>query len=264
MVYLVGAEETAPAGLPERIRQSLSREAGYTVSGMVILGMRARRVTIENPTGQGSILRRNIARAAAALRDERAGRIIFADGFAYKEHLKREGFDEMGTDALLAALAGRVAALAAPDGAAAALVARHLAGGAWNTLRELCLRFRCVMAVTDADWNPGFAELRRRTGVSIIEHPSARQLALAGVAVLYDDLPPGVVLAEHCVAVGGAVRRRRGPRARPEGDRPVSGAAGGSGSRSAAGFPREPILAAALSAGTLSEDDIQINGLSVS
>ena len=103
---------------------------------------------------------------------------------------------------MTAALAGRIAAAVAGDGATAALFARRMIGGAWITLQELCHRFRYVTVVTDAGWTWALDGLRRRTGVSILEQPSPRQLQQAAVAVFFDVQPPGLELPAGCVAIG--------------------------------------------------------------
>ena len=100
MVYLIGSEEAAPVGVFGRWHRSISGGEGYRVVDTVVLGTRMRRMTVENPSGPGSgLLRRNIARAAAQLRLERTGRVIFSDDFRNKEQFVREGFDEMNSDA---------------------------------------------------------------------------------------------------------------------------------------------------------------------
>jgi hypothetical protein len=271
MVYLVGEEETAPVSVFGRLRHSLASDEGYKIVSTVVLGMRLRRVTIESPAGQDSVYRRNVARAAAALRRERDGRVIYSDAFRYKELFMREGFDEMDADALTAALAGRSASRAAGsgttvahDGTSAVLFSRHMNGDAWKTLQELCRRFRTVMAVTGADWSPALEALRRRTGVSVIEHPSTRQLTLAGVAVLYDAPPSGVNLPAGCVAVEARAGALDGSLV---GRRVIGlslGLPAGGEAGLPSGFPREPIFASVLSAGTLRPEDISILDITVS
>ena len=265
MIYLIDAEETARPGLLSRLRRMHSGGEGYRIADEIVLGMRIRRMTIESRRDmRPDRLNGNVGRAADALRRERAAHVIYSEGFEYRKLFEQEGFREVDDGALKAALAGRLAALAAGDGASAVLFAHQMSGCALNTLQELCRRFRCVMAVAGGGWSPALAALRRATGVSVIERPSARQLEAACVAVFYDAPPNGSVLPVGCVAIEarpGALRGVDFPRR-------VAGMAlalsDGHETALPRGFPMAPLLASALDAGTIRPENISIRELSIS
>lgn len=269
----------ALVGTADKTDSSLFGRAGrgtgggtFTIRETVVLGARMLdAVVFVAPGTKPEKLRKLLRRVACDMRRRRVHEICFAQNFPYKDELLREGFAEMKSDPLKAALAGRVAAKlgGAPldsaghsakprDGKCAVLLAERMTAAESRTLSELAVAFKYLMVMTKTGGESALEALCSRTGISVIRQPSAVQLMNADVAVAY--APPGrrVVLPAKCIAfsvndgaLSGVVYERC-----------VSGLswalAGGLDDKLPGLFPRDALLSAALCAGTVRADDIII------
>ncbi|SHH63873.1 hypothetical protein SAMN02745823_00578 [Sporobacter termitidis DSM 10068] len=259
MICLIGAEETARAGWWRRLRRAAAHDKGFSAGDEVVLGVRMLRAVIESSPGmKPEALRKRIKNAAEWMRARRVRQVIFAKNFPYRALVLREGFDEMDGGALWEALAGRIAARFGGDSHCAALFAGRLTMAVLRTLTELCASFKYLMVTTETGSGREFDALRRRTGVSVIEQPTDRQLSRADVAVIFGPQKRLVVLPPECVALGvgaGALEGVLFGRAVSE---LTLGLTDERESELPSGFPRDVLFSAALNAGTLQPEDIVI------
>lgn len=271
MYALVGAADKTDGCKPGRFGR-IAGSGDFAIRETVVLGVRMLDAVVFAPPGSKPEKLRNLLRRfAGGMKCRRVHEICFAKDFPYKEELLREGFAEMKSELLKAALAGRIATMlgGAPnsvaeipgDGKCALLLAGRMTAAVFGTLWELCSAFKYLMVMTETGEEGGLEELCRRTGVSVIRQPSARQLMNADVAVAYGPLSRTVVLPAKCVAygvgdgaLGGVVYERC-----------VSGLswalAGGLDDMLPGRFPRDTLLSAALCAGTVRAEDILIKDI---
>jgi hypothetical protein len=264
MYCLLSTEDKDPVGLFGRIKRGLSGDKGLIIRETVVLGVRVLGITIEVfPGMKTEDVRAAIRRAVDAMRRERVREICFAKNFPYRALFLREGFDEMGSLLLMTTLAGRISSYlggqisaVSGDGKYAAIFAAKLTVAVLRTLSELCASFKYLMVTTESGGGREFEALRRRTGISVIERPTPRQLMNADVAVVFGPLRRSVLLPAKCIAFGIGDNALSGV----DCGRVVSGLrlelAAGREERLPEIFSRDVLISAALCAGTLKADDI--------
>lgn len=263
MVCLVGAEEVPRPGFFRRLQGAAARREGFGTDETVILGVRMKRVTIKTYAGiTQKEAGRRLALAAEELRLARAHRVIFAKNFPYREHILREGFEEAESGLVTEALAGRLAAQAADGGRTAALFAERLTGPAFGTLCELCASFRFVTAWTEWSGGRTLEELRRRTGISVLENPPISELQNADAAVFFAPPRLPAVLPEKCVAVEAVAGALEGVLYYRAVSGLTPGLKGGRETELPDCYPAAQLISSALSAGTVKTGDLEIRDYS--
>lgn len=171
-----------------------------------------RRVTLLGMTAlyAETAKRRDAERVARELTRLRVDRVCFAEGYPYKDAFHESlSFREADAYGLVAALLTDVAQTLSDKHAAA-----YLCGNATRecdeALETLCLHNRWLMV--DGCRSSALEDLRRRTGVSIVESPGAERLRSARLAVFTAPPQREIELPHECVALAADLRYLAGIR----------------------------------------------------
>lgn len=240
----------------KRLIRSMKGYKGFSSSNVTVLGMRALFLRIQiTPGASLRLIEKRIRYACGAMAANHVGKVLFSKNFLYSGLILREGFVEMESSSLYEALAGKIATFAG-TGKYAALFAKRLTGSALTALNDLCAGFRYVMLESDSDGGGIVSSLGRRYGISVILHPTAQQLNNADTAVFFDPPRCKTVLPDKCIIVAADKRALDGVVFK----KAVAGLtiklAGGKAINIPENFPKEPLLAMALYAGTIGREEM--------
>ncbi|NMA24104.1 MAG: hypothetical protein GX936_00390 [Clostridiales bacterium] len=247
-----------------RIRLALRGYRGLHTGETLILGIRVMTATLDiAPSIPLKTVRKRIGYAAERMHARRVRKVLFSEKFprTYRELVLGEGFDEMDGSRLPELLAGKIASVFSGHDKVAAFFARRLTGEAEHTFRQLCRDFKYVMTAVEENDGRLYHELCRGLGISVIGHPTDKQLAKADVAVFFSPPARRTVLPEKCVAIpvypaalDGVVCRRAvaGMAVEP---------AAGEAPNTPDGFRLMPLIAAAIDAGSLRREDVIVRTL---
>ncbi|NLA85831.1 MAG: hypothetical protein GX847_00825 [Clostridiales bacterium] len=265
MICLFDWQEMPDTGILTRIRSARRVYKGFRAGETVVLGMRVMHVTIDiSPEMPLKTIRKRIGCAAELMRAKRAGKVLFFNNFPYREHVLWEGFDEMNEERLTEQLAGKIASAFAGGDKVAALFARRLTGEAERVFSALCRDFKYIMAAVEADEGRLYQALGKKLGISVIGHPTEKQLLKADVAVFFSPPTCQTVLPDKCVAIPVNKEAMKGVVCR----RAVSGLTvelpDGRMTDIPKGFAPEPLITAAIEAGTLDPGEIMVRSLEFS
>ena len=264
MICLLDTLDTPDVGFIKRIRRARRGYKGLHTGETVILGMKVLCVTIDRtPSIPLKTIQKRIAYAAERMRAAHTRKVLFSKNFPYRALVLREGFDEMNESRLLELLAGKIAASFSGRDKVAAFFAQRLTGEAERAFCDLCRDYKYVMSAVDSDDGRLYNALGRRIGISVIGHPTEKQLSKTDVAVFFSPPERKTVLPDKCIAIpvnnaalSGVVCRKA-----------VSGMtvelADGKVPDIPDGFAAEPLIAAAIDAGSLHRGDILIRGLDI-
>jgi hypothetical protein len=202
MFALVDAKDVPEGGFLRRLRRRVSGRAGVNSGYQEILGMKTFCLTFQMTGGlTPRDIRKQVLAAAEAIRGSGCEEICFSKIFPYRDELLREGFVEIDDGILYERLAGNIALRFSGRDKSAVLFAKRLSHHSERALKSLCEGFRYVMADIEAGGGRVIERLAKQYGVSIIERPSARQLANADTAVFFSPPAQQIVLPDRCVAV---------------------------------------------------------------
>jgi hypothetical protein len=230
----------------------------------MILGLRILYIKVDvAPSMPLKAVYKRIGCAAERMRAERTGVLLISKKFPYRELVSREGFVEADECRLTALLAGKIVSKFAGRDKVAAFFARRLTSEAERVFREMCRDFKYVMAAVESDCGVLFNALGRRLGISVIGQPTAQQLSKADVAVFFDPPARPVILPEKCVAIPACAAALQGVVCRKAVDGLTIELGDDVLSAIPDGFAQEPLIAAALEAGTLRRQDVLVRDLKI-
>lgn len=236
---------------------------GLHSSCSVILGIRSLKITMDvAPSMTSNTIRKRIGYVVERMRSERTGKVVFSDDFPYRELILREGFDETDDRLLKEIVAGKIVKAFSGKDKVAAFFGRRLTGEAERVFSEMCQNFKYVMAAVETDGGL-YHSMGKRFGISVIGQPTEKQLEKADVAVFFCPPATKTVLPEKCVVIpvtGGALK---GVICRKIVSEQTIALVNGKKHDIPNGFPHEPFYSAALDAGTLRREDLQIYNLKI-
>lgn len=262
MICLIDMVDAPKAGVFKRLIRVMKGYRGFSSSCITVLGMRALFLRIHiTPAMSLKATEKRIKSACAAMDAKHVGKVLFSKNFPYMRSVLREGFDEMESSLLYETLAGKIASGYPGTGKYAVLFANRLTVSALAALNDLCAGFRYVMLETETGGAEIVSSLGRRFGISVILHPTAQQLNNADTAVIFD--PPGckTILPDQCLTVAVTKSALEGVVFKKAVTGLTVGLAGGKAINIPENFPKEPLLAMALYAGTIGREDLILRGL---
>jgi hypothetical protein len=207
---------------------------------------------------------REIGRLCALMRSQGIQKVVFARNFPYKAHLLREGFETPDSGLLYEVLAPMAARAASPAASSVYICVGRLTVYTAQTLIELCRSFRYMMVDIESGGGLFLNALARRFGVSVVAGPTPDRLGLADIAVLLSKPPHPVVLSETCLVLASECSFLSNVRCNHVLTGLTVAVPKSAGNAVPKGFPPEPLLAAALYAGTLSGTDLSVCSVRVS
>jgi len=236
-------------------KTGLPKKQPVDIAATRVMGVSAAVVTVEtglHPRRERKVLEEAFRRLA----DLRPRRVVYERGFPYLRAFVEAGFAPAEAD-LHRYLAPRAAMAACPEGGAVYFYAPRPDRAALEHIKLLRRHFRHLMA--DLGGGARYSDgLLFEFGLSVIQNPSPERLRDARAALLYAEPDRPIALSPECVALAprrewlekvacGAyvseldvgVKRGKWPLL-PE------------------SFPPEPLIAAALEAGTLRPEDVTV------
>lgn len=263
MICLLDTVEIANAGLLTRIRRAIKKNLDITAESIVIYGIRVLYMRMGiSPSMKGKLVRKRMRQAVDMMRGARVGSVLFSKNFPYRDVILREGFQAMDESALIELLAGAIAARCAEGKEAAVFFADRMTGSAERAFRVICRQYRYIMTVSPGN-SRLFTELTRSLGISVLQQPTESQLLKAQVAVFFAPPLGKTVLSDSCIAVPVKTHFVETVDCRRVVTGVTIGLTGGEHNQVPAGFAAEPLVAAALEAGTLRLEDIQMTDLKI-
>lgn len=257
MLVLFLPARTVRAGRLRQMRDRALRRPGWQVEPAGVLGLKAQAITLLLYEGMrpGAVERRLDA-LAADLMENGLSRAVFHRDFSYRRALLERGLREPDETELLRKMAPQVVSALAREGETAFLYARQPDRETVPALEAMCAHYRYVLAEFESGGGSVTARVSRRLGVSIQERPSPKQLLRADVAVFFSPPPGLLTLGPQCVAVfpsGVARAQVRYHRAADQITYALKGR-----QIMPEGYPAAQLLTAALSAGTISSEELSV------
>lgn len=257
MICLLDTKEIPDVGFVSRFSRFRRGYTGISFKNLTIMGVRALHITIDKaPAISQRTVQKRIKLVTDRIREEHISRVLFSINFPYRELVLREGFGEIDESLLMETLAGEIASKFAGKEKVAAFFADRMTAGVEKTFCDLCRDFRYVMAVLESDGSRLFSSLGKRLGLSVIGQPSEKQLLKVDVAVFFSAPLVTTVLPETCIVIPARHNALDRVVARKAVANLSIGLRDGMEPDIPEGFPRDPLFAVALDAGTLRREEI--------
>lgn len=147
------------------------------------LGMRAVRISLPRISGRKG--ERLLLGAAAVLERLRIKTVCFAEEFDRRGFFLELGFREPDKRRLLAAKSSEIVLAACGELRSVAVISGMIDDAAVTALNTACSHFRWLMVDVGIETGRICAELRRKTGISVLEMPGRPALRHADAAIIF-------------------------------------------------------------------------------
>jgi len=191
---LVETELVPRPSLWERLRLAISRETMVWVEEERVWGVLLTRVRVQLWCDAAEENRRRVEMALQALQDRGIRGVVASRTFAYSDLLPAYGLTTAEPAPLYRRMAARLATLAADQMCVAPVrlrvcfIAKRMTAEVIAAMEQLCVRARYLFLCLERGGGGDVCrKLRRDAGVSVVENPSADQIAGADLYLVFDS-----------------------------------------------------------------------------